>query len=612
MPTRSSSLATVLCVALAAGCGGAATFGLTADDNNPARLAQALALEQKPEAGKPRNGLGKPLAFLIATSPKRLVAFDLESKEALWAVPTDVESKVVIGRDFVAHREGTADIVARDLRTGQVRWTKRFAGTFAGLSADAERVYYVTRQGARSATLVALDGATGAERWRTDATGQLGAPAAQGGLLYVPFFRQWLAILDARTGEPLTRIRGIDEEILFVRTTGGDVYYGSRAGVFLLDERSASGKRAESTYGTAELPEEFVRGHFHFDAFDPIQSAYSAYDRNRILWQGRPDGDRLTFADDVIVVHSFRFFFAFGAGDGALRWAYSHPRVDVIGSEHVGAAIGFASSEGSIGALDPRSGRRIYKAQFDGRLFGATFDADGWQPAEGDAADDGTGTVEALSSIARDRDARFNDIKQFAVTALATLPGGDVTRDLLALIHNERTPPQLHDTAIEVLIARKEVEGLAHLLAVLGVPYDYIRGTAPRTVGVVARAIAAMGEELGAAQRAEAHAALLAQLQSPQTPVVDLAEVIIAMGAVGGGAELAPLRSFLLAYRADPAFSSQIAAVAAAIDVLLERGGPADRQVVAFVASDARTQSAVAAYAERALEQSALRRAEAR
>src|SRR5690606_1738987 len=155
-------------------------------------------------------------------------------------------------------------------------------------------------------------------------------------------------------------------------------------------------------------------------------------------------------------------------------------------------------------------------------------------------------------SIARDKDARFTEVKRFAVDALARLPGADVTRDLVELIQNERTPPKLHEKAVEVLISRKEPEGLVHLIAALSVPYDYIAGTRPRAVGVIAGAIGALGEAEGGidpAQRGAAVDALLAQLHAPETPETDLADVIRALGKIGRGAERAPLQSFLLAYR---------------------------------------------------------------
>jgi outer membrane protein assembly factor BamB len=330
---------------------------------------------------------GKPMAFLVARgTPKELIAFDLESKQELWRVSTDITSKVHVGGAFVTHLEGKRTLVGRDVRTGKQIWNHDVGqDPFIGVTADSQRVYYTAQDKSGDQTmwvLTALDGASGDEVWQADAPGSMGAPAARGGLVFSPFLKQWLAVLDASTGEQLTRIRGDDEEISFVRATPEDVYFGSKSGVFLLDKRAASGKRANSTYGRAKLPEEFVRVHYHWDAFDPIQSGYSAYDRNRVLWRGKLAGDKLGFANDRIVVHTYRFFFGFAAESGELAWAYSHPRVDVVASEHAGNAVGFVSMLGEIGALHAGTGRTIYSAKVEGQFLGATFDADGWQPTE--------------------------------------------------------------------------------------------------------------------------------------------------------------------------------------------------------------------------------------
>ncbi len=599
----------------AAGCGGSGAFALSSEDNNPERLKEAFALVKAPKPGVPKNATGRAMAFLAtgankkANKPKQLVAYDLVGKSELWRVAADVNSKVVVGSKFVAYRDGESHLVGLDVVTGKRLWKKSIGKGFLGAAADADRVFYVviSRSGSKPVWwLVALSGASGSELWRADAPGQLGVPAARGGLVFSPFLKQWLAVLDASTGEQLTRIRGIDEEISFVRTTSDNVFFGSKVGVFLLDDRAASGKRAQSTYGTANLPKEFVRGHYHWDAFDVVQAGYSAYDRNRVLWRGAAEGDKLAFADNQVVAQSYRFFFAFDVTTGALRWAYSHPRVDVVGSTYLAGRIALVSTMGEFSALESATGKLVYSAKLGKgeRILGVTFDADGWMPTESSAAEQTT--VAALAAIARDRDARFNTVKRFAIVALAQLPGGEVTRDLLALIRNERTPPKIYEKAAEVLVARREPAGMPHLVAGLEVHHDFITGTKPRAIGVVARAIAAMGDlELDGAMRGAAVDALLAHLRQPKTLASDLVEIIKALGAIGGGAELPPLRNFLLAYRADPAFSTRLGPVSAAIDVLLTRGGAGERELVGFVVTDKRSQERVAEYAAKALLQTA-------
>ncbi len=602
---RSISSVAILVLAMASACGGTGGFGLSSGDNDPAKLARAFSTATAPPAG-PINNTGKPMVFLAARGkPGQLVAFDLEAKKELWRVDAQVSSKVVVGRDFVAHKEGDNRLVGRSISTGQQLWSIALDGTFVGAAADASRVYYTMKSDSRSWVLRALSGTTGDEIWDAESNGALGAPAARGGLVFSPFMKQWLAILDAKKGTQLTRIRGIDEEISFVRTTPQNVFFGSKAGVFLLDERAASGKRAQSTYGTAKLPENFVRVHYHWDAFDPVQAGYSAYDRNRVLWDASAkdasaDGDTLAFTGDLVVVQTYRFFFGFSSTSGELSWAYNHPRVDIVASSQLGGTIGMASMLGELGALDAATGERIYQAKIPGQFIGGTFDAAGWSPSE--RSGERTGTAAALASIARDRDARFGEVKKFAVTALSQLKGGDVTRDLLTLIQNDKTPPYLQQTAAEVLVERKDPEGLPFLVDALKVRYDYVQGTEPRAIGVVARAIGALDPAgMDAGMRGQAAEGLLAHLGSPETAAGDLVHLVRALGRVGVGTELGSLSSFLLVYRVDPAFATQIDAVAATIDVLLASGATSHRETVSFVAEDVLTQASIAEYARRAL-----------
>jgi outer membrane protein assembly factor BamB len=598
---RSGKMMVALAAALALGaaCTGGGSFGLSSADNDPAALARAFQLQKAPEPGKPMNGTGRPLAFLVSTGQgKKLVAWDLAAGKQIWAVDANVTSRVVVGAGFVAAREGEAAIVARSLDDGRELWKKGIDGKaeFLGAAADGDKVYYVIKEpGSKPTWYVVALGGGGAELWRSAAPGTLGAPAARGGLVYIPFLSQWLTILDGATGKQLARIRQTDEELKFVRTTSDGVFYGSR-GVFLLDDKSVTGTREGATYGTAKLPQEFVRGSYHFDAFNPVQAGYSAFDRNRFLWRAEANEGKLRFKDGLVVVFTFRFFFAFDAVTGELRWAHNHPKSDIVSVEHVGDAIVYVSLEGELGAIDAKTGARLAQQKLGMRITGATFDADGFMPKGEGAAP--TDTVGALAAMVGDRDSRFQAVKLFAISALGGVQGQGASSALLKVILDEKTPPPVYQKAAEVLVARKDAEALPLYLEALAVRHDYLAGTRPRAVEVLARAIGAIGKPEGAA-------ALIPHLEDPQTPLGTVKEIAEALGKCGNKDAIPALRSFLLAYRADPMFAADSAALNAVIGALLAVGGGAERELVAFVAEDPRTQAPVAEYARYALSQKA-------
>lgn len=595
------AIAASLCVALTAGCGPKTVFGLTSDDNNSDALGKALAGRQLPAAPKVKNSTGKPLVLAVASgNPKKLVAWDADAGKALWTVDADVQSRVAVAGDLVVAREGKS-VVVRNIADGKQRGSISVGGELVGATTDGNQVY-VTWQSQGSTkpvwTLAAYS-PDGSQRWKNDAPGALGAPSAQGGLVFSPFLKQWLSVLDARSGAQLTRIRGIDEEIAFVRTTSDATWFGSKAGIFRLDVKAASGTRTGSTYGTTTLPKQLASATYDRDAFDPVQAGYTAFDRKRILWRAAAKGDTFAFDGDAVAVHFFRFVFGLSRS-GELKWAYSHPRVELVASEHAGNVVVAIGADGSLVALDPATGATRASSKLDagGQILGATFDCDGWAPS---GAGDPPATVQALVAIARDRDARFDEIKQFAVSTLAKLEGEDVAKDLLTIVQDGRTPAKLRESVIELLVARKDPKGLPALLLALEPRYDFITGSEPAAIGVVARAIGGLGDrEISDGDRAKAVKALAAQADDPATPSGDRLDLVRAMIAMGKGSERAWLRTQLVLERADPAFAREEKLVEAMVTALAS-GGPEDRETLRYVATDARSAASVAQAARDAL-----------
>ena len=593
-------------LAILAGCGPKAVFGLSSDDNNPERLDQALAVRRLPAAPGPANSLGKPLVFAavggVAGTQRKLIAYDAGAGAALWTVDADVQSRVAVGGDVIVVREGK-EIVTRNVADGAVRAKVALAGELIGLATDGERVYVVNQSGDLQTPVWSLTayGLDGRALWQTDSPGPLGAPSAQGGLVFSPYLKQWLAVLDARSGAQLTRVRGIDEEISFIRVTSDAAYFGSKVGAFRLDVKAATGTRGGSTYGKVTLPTQLAAADYGRDAFDPIQAGYTAYDRRRILWRADPKADgALRFDGDLIAVHFFRFVFGL-TPEGELRWAYSQPRVELVASDHAGAVVVALAGDGNFVALDPASGAVRASGKLDpgdGRILGATFDLDGWAPT---GAGEPPSTVGALVSIARDRDARFEAIKQFAVAALAKLQGPEVTRDLIAIVVDPRTPVALHDSVATLLITRKDPAGLPALIDALGTRANFLTGAQPVGLVEVARAIAALGDvKLEPADVDRTLAALSAQAFDAANGPAARLELVKALIAIGHGRERDELRRELVLYRADPAFAAEVELVTVIVADLVA-GSSEDRETVRMVAEDPRSDAAVAAVAKAAV-----------
>jgi hypothetical protein len=472
--------------------------------------------------------------------------------------------------------------VARGADDGRPRWSHPLAtGAFLGLAADGDRAYYVVKQAQYH--LIAVRG--GKEIWRSSADGSLGAPAARGGLVFMPFLNQWLTILDGATGATLARVRVTDEALSFVRADEGAVTYGSR-GIFVLDAKSAAGSREASTYLAPALPA-FGKPPFWFDAYSAAQASYSALDRSRLLWRIH-DG---AFAGGVVTWFHYRYLFAFDAQAGSLRWAYTEAKTDVAAAEDTGASILLCTQTGDLVALDRTTGAVLGRAATGARVAGATFDASGFRPA-------GQGTrvapPEVLAAIIADRDARFPAVKQFAVETLGRLSGPEVTAALIRVLRDEASPTDIRDRAADVLVKRKDETGLPAIIDALSLHTDFLTSTYPRGVDVLARAVAALGMP-------DAAPALIGHLDDPATPPTTLYEVVRALVAIQARDAFPELRSFLLLYRCDPKYENDAQILGEVIDAVLALGGGAGREAVSWVADEPRTVAAVAAYARRAV-----------
>ena len=567
----------------------------------------AAALEKSGDvAARPANAAGRPLAFLAlgGTKGSRLAAYDLAESRLLWTQPADLKGRVAVGADVVVYGAGDA-LVARDIATGAQRWRHALAGSerLLGYTIDGHTAYLVVQEGGAhlhggTAAVLALDAATGSSRWRHAlSSGNAGAPAARGGLVAVPVQSQYVTLLDAKTGAQVAQVLSSEEAATFVRALPEGLFFGS-TGVFRLSPATAAGSRKSAGYVRAKLPA-FVRPVYWFDLYRPEQGDYSALDRNRILWRMTPAGDA-RFRDDLAFVHNYRFFFGFDARTAELKWAYNHPASEAVASADLGDALAFVTADGELGALDARTGARTFAARLPGELVrGATFDAEGWAPKGSQAGQSTPAPLsQTLSTIVWDPDRRFWDVKMFAIEELARQPGTEVTAQLLKITEQEGLPPAVYQKAGEALVARKDGSAADLLARVLTTHADYAEGKVAPAVEILARAAGAM-------KATTAAPALVAHLRRPETPPAALTQIARALAAIGATDALPALRDFVTMYRSDPAYDGDPTPLVAASEAMLALGGPAERQLLLYLAEEPHTVEPLRVHLRRALAETA-------
>ncbi len=609
-------LSLLACVQLA-GCAEAA-FSVHTQDNDLQTLKPAVdRIKATQVTAKPLSGSGHQTVF-VAVGPEKkfgqkeeasqvesaLVAYDLSDRKELFSVPSDIRSRFVVSQGVVMYREGANDLVLRDAQNGSVRAKVQLepGETLAGLSSDENQLYYVTRAkiGGENRSFLTAVLPNGTRVWRLPGQGSMGAPAAWGGMLAVPYRYQDVVILDAQSGRELTRIRQKDEQIGFVRAGKSGFLYGVGAsGAALFDEKSVSGERKAISYLTPQLGER-VRVFLHWDGYRPEQTDFSAFDRNRLLWDAEQQGSALHFTDDQTVLHSYRFLFGMNAQDGTVRWAYANPQKTLMASELSGDLVLYVAQDGEIGGLLRKGGSKVLSQKLGLKpgqhVLGASFDTAGLATPATELAK-AEPVLDVLRGIIFDRDSSFLTVKSFAVQALGAVPGKQAATELIKVITAEGMPTEIAKTAGDVLSKRKDdpTEMAALLIAALKQSYDYLEDKRPRGLDVLARVATAL-------KVTEAVPVLAERLLDPNTPAAALRDVVLALTKLGGKDAISPLRNALLVYRADPQFASDPDVLRRAGEGLLALGGEPERRLLQYVSMEPRTLPGLATHLRKVLD----------
>ncbi len=591
-------------------------FEINYAHNDPASIRSVASKVSKAQPAI-RNVFGKPMAFIVATRPRGIVALELETGTVLWRKNiNDCSSKIVVGKNFIFHRKGSTIIMARHIRTGEIAWQYRFkygnSTEFYGMDADGDNLYYVAtgmsggRAYARFADIVKVVGRTGKVAWRRRAQGPLGAPAARNGLVFVPYRFQYMSVLNHNTGDEVARVfvrhkvafrnRGTRLSpimINYVRNSPEGIIFGNdNEGAIRFTPKLVSGLKPKIDFFAISLKRQrSVKARYWWDSYKPSMVAYTAIDRNRLLWRWSKTGTG--FANDMATLQYYRYFFGFQASTGLLKWAYMHEATQVISTAHLGERIIYISREGRIVMLDAQNGDRVWELKTGIRTHGATFDAFSFSPANKGFAKNPP-LLQVLKEVIAEPDLQFQDAKIFAVTQLVKVPGAGISKILLRLVNAPKTPVSVRRVAGDVLVQRATKASLPTFLAALKERYDFLKGTAPKGVGIVAKALAQIGSR-------RAVPALLAHLQEPLTPFSALEEIVLALIKIGDKRIVWPFSQFLLTYRADPSFGPQINILTKIAKSLIKMGGRSERQMLTFVAEDHHTLPQLRQYLRREL-----------
>jgi len=587
-------LALALIVLGTAGCGAQfsqSSFSNLFRDNNQDDLRVVLGRQPRAAAQeRPVNATGRPSVIATTYALKRgtaraILGIDPETGRERFRVSAQPASRPFIaGPVFLVGVD--RDVAAHSIENGRELWRWDAGGLqYLGAAYDAGIIYMsaAVPGGARISKLVAVDAASGRKLWEQLVDKAIGVPAARGGLVFVPWDRQNLTILDGASGDELARLRLTDDVLNWVNATPEGVYYGSK-GIYRLDQRSWAGTKQDTTFFAPLVRDVPGNPEFAQDSFAPPTGGRNARDRIRFHWRPAPsEGRDVGIADNRIYLLYYRFVFAFDATTGAVQWAYRNTK-DLCGMQVTSAGVFLAADDGQLIQLDAATGQPRWKVSANAELASVAFDLAGFAPASNMEAPPAIELRARLTELVLDPDNRLVPIRGFALRELAKLDIPEVTRDLLEIYSQSTTPEALKQ--VIALALRDRRSGGNFLVEALGRHYDFIEDTKPYPLQVVAPTLVAMQER-------SAVAGLIDHMMDHETSAEALKEVVAAVVALGDAAVVPPLRDFLTRYHADSSFGQDTTALDLAVDGLVRHGDVAERELLTKVAGERSTIAAV-------------------
>ena len=496
----------------------------------------------------------------------------------MWRLDTPVSSEIHVAGNLAIFKSGT-DVVAYDILTGKKMWDFGLdkgwdyygADVFKDIVAISVGVGGDTPGGYANGKLVALKASSGFKIWEHGiGSGMLGDPVVIGDLIFAPWDRQKLVVIDVYEGEEICRIRATDYAIHFLKRASGALYFGSLStkvsisGIYRFNEAAATGTIEGTTMYVPALRVP-VPGEPHFgrDGFAKGIGGRSTEEKIRFHFEPADSPENtISFSDGKFYLHYWEYLIAFDAATSKVTWTYRSPftmeSLDVLKSGGVIAV----DSQGDIFHIDGTTGTETWRLKTDEKVYAAAFDAEGFGSRSNIQAKT-PDPVEGLKKLIMDKDSRLLPIRSYATLLLGDIPRPEITRDLLEIYSDPNTPKMLRQTVIQSIEKRKV--GAEYLVDALKMQYNFLEQTQAPPMKIVAPALINMNER-------DAVPALLAHLMNHETRLDDLTAIIAAVHKLGDPSVVKTLMKFLTLYHADTAFIKNEQILASAAYTILKYG----------------------------------------
>jgi outer membrane protein assembly factor BamB len=565
---RGLEITCALVAPVLAGCGSSTAntsqaFGSNWQNDEGASISQVqkrLATAKLPEAPAAAVGVGQ----------RGLVGITLPAGSQRWAHNATVDARPAIAGSVVVASGGGA-VFALDVVTGKQLWSTSSDGRAVRGAGDDGKITVVTLgrpRGGQSLLLAVTRGGDVVQRIESDA--DLGAPAALGGVAFVPWGNQYVSAIDIASGkeegrlllrEQVSRAIAIDSELWFgeIGLTRFDQLIGGAAG----------GKANRVAPPPRALPGSPA---WFFDGSQVLPATSAARDRVRLY--ARPLAEPLGLDSQRVSATYFRVALGLSPPNAELRWVRTF-EADLIGGDAAAGGFVYCDARGKIHVIAAENGSAGRSAELGEPLRSCAVQG-------GSLRVEAAANTEALSAqIAKALELREHEmfaVQSFLLQELAPIADPGVTKTLIDVASNARTPPALLERARRFLSERRN--GNDFMLDALARHYDFLSDVLrPPPVGPLADALAAMNE-------GRAAPLLARHLNDPANTPDDIERAARALTKLATAKELDELKTFFALYRATADEEALVRAVLSTAAALIRIGGNDGQAIIERAAED--------------------------
>ncbi len=486
-------------------------------------------------AGRPDSQPAIAGDVVVITRRGQLSALDAKSGKELWRVP--VEGRVLRG----AGDDGATTVVSLGLPAGG-------SSLLMAVSRDGS----VTRKLEPEAS-------------------ELGVPAVQGNVAFVPWANQYVSAIDLGSGDEIGRLL-LRDQVSHAVNYGGRLHFGERA-LIRFDEKI--GGAAKGDANAVKLPERELPGKpvWYASGIQVTPAAASAREKIRLFARPADNAGSLGIAGGRYAATYFRVVMGLDAADGALRWVQTFGN-DVLGGAAATNGFAFCDAAGKVSLVDSNGGD-AGGADLGAPLVGCVVQTGAFSVPAGKSA----GSLpEQLAKAIEVRETEMATAQRFLLRELGTMQEPLVTKALVDLASNPRTPALLLEDARQLLAARRN--GADFMLEALSRHYDFLSDVLRSPpVGPLADALAAMNETKAAGPLAH-------HLNDAANTPSDIERAARALSKLATASEFGELKTFFALYRATADEKELVNAVLSVAQALLRIGGEDGKSVVAEASKD--------------------------